>query len=433
MTPSEMPAQIMSISPAYETTSTAGAFYTDMVTPLEKLLVGFIPKQSGTGTPSPSNIRPIEGWTSVTVNHNGKNLFDRDKPLVPDSYISNDGTIKSSTSYQYSDYYTPVDPNTEYIFSGTFSGSAYNTISFYDVNKNFIGRLVPASPNTGAQFTTPSNCYYIRFNMGKNADLSTIQLEVGSTATTYEAYKFATHTSALGQTVYGGTVDLVSGVLTVDKAMVDLGTMSWFYQSIPNHERFGGTGIRGIVALPASPNVVVDAKCSQYKVITANQTYSHNAGIGISVTSSDGTVYVYDDAYTDPTAFRTAMSGVQFCYPLATPQTYQLTPQQINTLMGNNTLTLDGGEVTEVIYLTHLLPNGYQADGNLVACYRSSDDALGIYDLVNNVFYANAETSNLSVASDTLHANAGIDDLSVASDVSHTSAETDDFPVESDV
>lgn len=43
------------------------------------------------------------------------------------------------------------------------------------------------------------------------------QLELGTTATSYEPYKGDTYTTVLGRTVYGGTLDVVSGVLTVDR------------------------------------------------------------------------------------------------------------------------------------------------------------------------------------------------------------------------
>ena len=158
-------------------------------------------------------------------------------------------------------------------------------------------------------------------------------------------------------TVYGGTLDVVTGLLTVDRAMVDLGTMSWFYQNSAGHERFGGTGIRGTVAVPVSADVVINAQCSRYKVISSNQSYNHNAGIGISVTNTDGTIYVYDDAYTDSNAFRTAMSGVQFCYPLATPLTYQLTPTQVAVLTGTNNVWSTGDSVS----VTYTKDTGSQA------------------------------------------------------------------------
>ena len=40
------------------------------------------------------------------------------------------------------------------------------------------------------------------------------------------------------------------------------------------------------------------------------------------------------------------MSGVQLVYELATPQTYQLTPQEVKTLLGTNNVWTDIGNVS---------------------------------------------------------------------------------------
>lgn len=45
---------------------------------LEKLNIEFLPKQSGTGDPSPDNVRPISGYDSATVTRCGKNLANYD-------------------------------------------------------------------------------------------------------------------------------------------------------------------------------------------------------------------------------------------------------------------------------------------------------------------------------------------------------------------
>lgn len=43
--------------------------------PLKSLLVDIDPVQSGSGDPSPTNIRPISGWSAVNVAVVGKNLW----------------------------------------------------------------------------------------------------------------------------------------------------------------------------------------------------------------------------------------------------------------------------------------------------------------------------------------------------------------------
>lgn len=53
--------------------------------PLKSLVVGINPVQSGEGDPSPENIRPITGWTGMTVNANGTE--------IPISWESEAGTV----------------------------------------------------------------------------------------------------------------------------------------------------------------------------------------------------------------------------------------------------------------------------------------------------------------------------------------------------
>ena len=51
-------------------------FLTDLARPLKSLVASFLPVQSGSGDPSPTNVRSISGWSGVNVWHTGVNLFD---------------------------------------------------------------------------------------------------------------------------------------------------------------------------------------------------------------------------------------------------------------------------------------------------------------------------------------------------------------------
>ena len=84
---------------------------------------------------------------------------------------------------------------------------------------------------------------------------------------------------------------------------------------------------------------------SGYAIDTANNIYTDTTSGRLSLNTS-GYVQVRNSNYTDATTFKTAMNGVQLCYELATPQTYQLTPQQIQTLYGDNNVWADSGDVS---------------------------------------------------------------------------------------
>ena len=62
--------------------------------------------------------------------------------------------------------------------------------------------------------------------------------------------------------------------------------------------------------------------------------------------ANDNNIYIINHSYTDSNAFKTAMSGILLAYPLATPIVYQLTPTQINNLLGLNNLYSDTGDLS---------------------------------------------------------------------------------------
>src|SRR5699024_10383043 len=77
--------------------------------------------------------------------------------------------------------YIQIRPNTTYTLSG-YRLYPY----FYNENKEYI------SNSTNQTFTTPSDCYYIRFRTAgteSNDLFANIQIEKGDTATEYEPYK----------------------------------------------------------------------------------------------------------------------------------------------------------------------------------------------------------------------------------------------------
>ena len=53
-------------------------FDTPISAPLASLLVDINPVQSGSGEPSPTNIRPITGWTGANANVTGVNVWDEE-------------------------------------------------------------------------------------------------------------------------------------------------------------------------------------------------------------------------------------------------------------------------------------------------------------------------------------------------------------------
>ena len=167
----------------------------------------------------------------------------------------------------------------------------------------------------------------------------------------FEPYQADTYTSPLPQTVYGGTLDVASGELVVDRAMVDLGTLNWIkYSNYPNLFYANDASIKQT----GGSMILGDAVCSQYTICTETQIGRNGYTDGyFAIGGTSARVWVNDPRYTDVTSFKTAMNGVQLVYELATPQTIQLTPQQVTLLTGDNNVWSEDGKV-QVVYSTPL-------------------------------------------------------------------------------
>ena len=327
-----------------------------------------------------SNICPISGYDETSVVRSGKNLLDygvitswREGEL----FTENDDVL--TVNYQDS-----VSESSETDFlslpAGTFTISWDNTCRFqlavngvktvdtYNVN-HYTFTLDSASDRIHIKFIVSS----YPFALGK------MQIELGSTATTYEPYTADTYTLQFGDTVYGGELDVLTGKLRVTHGEVDLGTLNWEYRASTNEMATELVGIN----TPTSDAVPVNAISSICKIISANNRATET-GIRLYVFMNYNIVYIRDSGYTDATAFQTAVTGQTLVYELATPYTIQLTPQQIKILKGNNVLTADGdmgltyqtdsvvGDVKEwaeehfIPYNTYRTPPvyGFHIDGN---------------------------------------------------------------------
>lgn len=166
-------------------------------------------------------------------------------------------------------------------------------------------------------------------------------------------------TTYLTRDIFGGYVDLISGKLVVDRVSVDLGSLDYILSAT---NRFYAT-----LPSPAKPtgsyNVVSDCLCDVYAPKTQNQVFAGVIGIAPQATVGT-TVYIYDSAYATADAIKSGLQGRMFCYELATPQTYQLTPQQVSTLVGTNNVWSEQGniELSYHIPITNLLVKRQDVD-----------------------------------------------------------------------
>ena len=343
-----------------DTASGAIASFTDGADdlPLKSLVVDINPVQDlSHGDPSPENLCPISGWTEVDVQRAGKNMlnpnFDDYSQTDAYSYILNVVPKNSSARFTLTDKDATIDVSGFYIgFIGetpvprvapvnyrwaVINGKIQQNVSNLSGNGVLCGNVF-IYPKSKEAFDK----LFARWN---------IIVELGSTATPYEPYTGRSITISLGQTVYGGKLDVLTGVLTVDMAMVDLGTLNWVYRSTGyNTKPFYATLINAL--LPPQNSVIIPALCSMYPQIAPSKmnTPTNDKCFGIGhYFNGQHEIQILDTAYTDATAFKAAVTGQTLVYKLAEPIEIQLTPNQINSLLGVNNIWADSGD-TEVVY-----------------------------------------------------------------------------------
>lgn len=152
---------------------------------------------------------------------------------------------------------------------------------------------------------------------------------------------------SLGRTVYGGTVDVVNGVLTVDRVTVNLWEdLTW--------EAIGGNKFRAIL-----PNGEIWGYLGQIVLCSCYGTRASNPASMNDYEYSCGSIYYHDSAcwlvikdsrYSSASDFKTAMNGQQLCYELATPVTYQIAQIEANTALGANTIRTGSAFPVTVTY-----------------------------------------------------------------------------------
>lgn len=307
---------------------------------LVKLTTTFSPKQAGTGDPSPENVRPISGWDEVAVTRCGKNLLDgecvsavlwnnEDSPELTNNNgttisgfdVSNLpihveqtllGAPENDGSYQngYISIKTTqeIPDDTEMTISLRIrvTSALSQELNHWTLLLKGVEAVSPKLPVNPTSQEVQTITHSFKFSdmsvvppenrlkqfefriAGMSFDILEIQLEVGSTPTPYEPYQGETSTLTLPETIYGGTVDAVTGE----------GSKTCGYIASYNGEALPGEWI------------------------------------------SDRDVYVPG---TTPT------TGAQVAYKLAAPEPFKVSQVSIPSLRGENTF-FTNGENMDIIY-----------------------------------------------------------------------------------
>ena len=341
-------------------------------------------------------IQDLNGYNAPWVGGAGKNKIPQ--PTNPINMISvvgltfttnTNGSLKAfgtvTTAGDYTLYDSTVDGSGindgftgSYILSGSTNGSSstYRMACRIRDTSASTNRYVTAPDGDSATITTSANevinRIYITFNNGVNVDttfypmlrLSSVSDSTyapysnicpisGSTEvntyvnTTHTTTGADTYTTPLGRTVYGGTLDVVSGVLTVTHKKLTLDGTQTLTDRISSQNRVWIILNDMLAGSALDDNL---SKCDKLPKVTVPNSYPY-AGMGIG-SQGNSAIYItgvsYISGVTDLASLNTWLTNnpVTLTYPLATPQTYQVTPQQIMMLQGTNYVWTDTGDVS---------------------------------------------------------------------------------------
>lgn len=295
------------------------------------------PTQEGSAEPSPDNVRPIKGRDSVTVTRCGETLWSLDK-ITLQTYNSNITTKIDM------DAVNLLPRNVQLYFSGECSTGTLREVRFYDGTGAEIGTLrANGGSSTGLKAGNIATVrLYAGLDENRERTCTNLQITLGTTApTTYAPYTGQTATITLPRTIYGGTVDAVTGEGQETRALLTLTGTERIYK----RDKYNLFEIN--LALPVSvpTSTVVASHWSGTKTANTNALYAENRNINVGLnTCGFDTV---DDLKSYLAAQYAAKTPVQIAYKLATPVPFTATgAQPIPALPGVNTVLTDADSVT---------------------------------------------------------------------------------------
>lgn len=160
--------------------------------------------------------------SEITIGQTGKNWFDGFTKGY--GINSTTGVISPNANGAISGY-IPIF-GTNYTITG-LTNLIHSFIAYYDKNKSFISRTSENNKSQIIGFSVPANAafmvvyQYISNDSGTLDDLDDLetQLEIGTTATSYEPFiSVPDKTVDFDGSIYGGSYNSVTGVLTSTKA-----------------------------------------------------------------------------------------------------------------------------------------------------------------------------------------------------------------------
>lgn len=305
-------------------------FSTDHSVPLA-LIAEITAYQSGSGDPSPDNVRTINGYTGLSIWLAGKNLLGF--PRLMDGATLTYNVNRLSVSYS--------DGILSAIVQNSGSSTRDITIAMKAANQIILPKGI------SGYFTLSFNHEGMRPN-SSNLLRTQIRFTNNTTLfgnTPYNASKFALSTGSiswpLGRTISGAYL------AATYSASATIGDVIKFWDLQLEHADANPTATDYEESVTASYPILFPND-----MIVYGGTYNAQTGV---LTVTHGNIASYDgESINEPwissmdvyTPGGTPTTGAQVVYPLSTPVEYSLAPTALSSLVGQNNIWADTGNVS---------------------------------------------------------------------------------------
>lgn len=332
--------------------------------PLSSFSISGNTVQNGTPTPdAPVAVQTVTGENVVKISDGqgneqsyevnlGKNLFDKDNVNVRNGYLYNN-KLFYRTSYGDRSFILSCEPNTTYTisrsvktgsFRAAYSATAPSAIPANDSsttqNINCAGEIDNNS-GTSISITTGDAAKSLIVHYGNTVrdsnigqSLATIQVEKGSTATSYAAYFEPIELCKLGN--YQDYIYKSGGKWYAHKEVgkADAGSITgWVWDSAKPRfhcptSQLVDNGIYPV--FPESNSAAPVALVNSYRVGSFTDIYTNtNTGFTMSSSGKDWQFINTVSGWTSADQARASLSGVYVYYALATPTDTEITNEAL--------------------------------------------------------------------------------------------------------
>ena len=285
-----------------------------------------------------SNICPISGFNSANITRCGVNLVNINTVNLGDS---NPRAVTLTLD-------KPL-PKGTYTLSWAASGTASGSVQ---VEYDGTFRVVLNGENFTANNNVTKFYFFISnqdYSDGKTCSISNLQLESGTTPHAYEPYNGQTATVNFGQTVYGGSLDVTNGKLTITHKLVTYsgdasenwiqsGNSAYINNTDAKIVNEYGNGISDQYEFGTWDDVTGAGSYGKFTI------YKNTAWTAARIAFALGTQSVAD--------FKASLanSPVTLVYELATPIEITTTPENLSAIVGQNNVYADtNGDTTVTV------------------------------------------------------------------------------------